>query len=341
MKKKLVSLCLLSLLSVLLLAGCGNRNEKNNPNYNSKNYLTGTHYAVIDVQNFGEIYLELYANIAPATVTNFINLANEGFYNGLTFHRVVKDFIIQGGDPYGDGTGTSTYNLPGEFALNGFDNSLSHLRGTISMARAEGYDSASCQFFIVHQDSTGLDGVYAAFGRVISGMDVVDEICIAAIVEDDDGTVLSENQPIINSIYTIDKENAYFEADQNNVEEIELPDPVAIINLFKLEGVTDVPATTSWEIDENGQTYYLSSTEDLLSLAIYEIDLTKGMEYDLENALAYTADFPANAFLSMTITVPEDELTLLLVAEEHNGALGRYLLGYDKNNNTAYLIPVA
>jgi peptidyl-prolyl cis-trans isomerase B (cyclophilin B) len=124
----------------------------------------------------GVIKLELYPDVAPITVENFTKLASEGFYDGLIFHRVIKGFMIQGGDPEGTGMGSSDTNIKGEFAVNGVANNISHVRGVISMARARSYNSASSQFFIVHRDSTYLDGQYAAFGRVIEGMEVVDAI---------------------------------------------------------------------------------------------------------------------------------------------------------------------
>lgn len=137
----------------------------------------GTYYAEIEMEGGGEIILELYADIAPITVTNFVKLVQDKFYDGLTFHRVMEGFMIQGGDPKGDGTGGSAETIFGEFASNGFDNPLKHTRGVLSMARRSyPLDSASCQFFIVHADSPHLDGDYAAFGKVISGMDVVDKI---------------------------------------------------------------------------------------------------------------------------------------------------------------------
>lgn len=140
--------------------------------------LKGTYYAELEMEDGGKIVMELYADIAPITVTNFVKLVQEKFYDGLTFHRVVEGFMIQTGDPKADGTGGSDEKIFGEFAANGFENNLSHTRGVISMARRGNpyYDSASSQFFICHGDSTFLDGQYAAFGRVISGMDVVDRI---------------------------------------------------------------------------------------------------------------------------------------------------------------------
>ena len=133
-----------------------------------------------------------------------MDLANAGFYNGLTFHRIIAGFMMQGGDPNGNGTGGSENTIKGEFSANGVENPLSHIRGAISMARAQDMDSASSQFFICHADSTFLDGQYACFGYVTKGMDVVDEICDNTPVEDDNGTVKTENQPVIESIKIID-----------------------------------------------------------------------------------------------------------------------------------------
>ena len=131
----------------------------------------------ISVQNYGDIIIELRPDVAPITVENFKKLVSEGFYDGLTFHRVVKGFMIQGGDPNGNGTGSSSEKIKGEFSANGVNNTLSHTRGVISMARGTSYNSGSCQFFITNADaSTDLDGKYAAFGVVIEGMDVVDAI---------------------------------------------------------------------------------------------------------------------------------------------------------------------
>ena len=130
----------------------------------------------ITVKNFGTMTAELYPEMAPATVENFVKLAEDGFYDGLTFHRIIKGFMIQGGDPKGDGTGGAEETIKGEFSKNGVENPLSHKRGVISMARSQMPDSASSQFFIVHEDSTYLDGEYAAFGCVTEGMDVVDTI---------------------------------------------------------------------------------------------------------------------------------------------------------------------
>ena len=132
---------------------------------------------VIEMENGGKIELELYPEFAPETVKNFEKLVSEGFYDGLTFHRVIRNFMIQGGDPLGNGMGGSDNKIKGEFAINGFkQNTLKHTRGVISMARAFDPNSASSQFFIMHADAPHLDGSYAGFGKVVSGIEVVDEI---------------------------------------------------------------------------------------------------------------------------------------------------------------------
>ena len=132
--------------------------------------------AIIEIEKFGTIELELYKDIAPISVDNFVKLANKGFYNGLTFHRIIKGFMIQGGCPKGNGTGGPGYCIKGEFASNGVDNPIKHERGVISMARAADPDSAGSQFFIMHKNAPHLDGQYAAFGKVINGIEVVDAI---------------------------------------------------------------------------------------------------------------------------------------------------------------------
>ena len=164
----------------------------------------GLRHATITVEKFGTIKLELYGDQAPITVQNFVDLASSGFYNGLTFHRIISGFMIQGGDPSGNGTGGSDKTIKGEFYANGVTNVIPHQRGVISMARSADYDSASSQFFIVHKDSMdSLDGKYAAFGRVKEGIEVVDAIAEKTPVQDDNGTVAPADQPVIESI-TID-----------------------------------------------------------------------------------------------------------------------------------------
>ena len=159
------------------------------------------YYADIEIQDYGTITVQLDQESAPITAANFVSLAESGFYDGLTFHRIIEGFMMQGGDPSGDGTGGADETIVGEFTDNGYDNTLSHTRGAISMARSNDYNSASSQFFIVHEDSSAsLDGQYAVFGYVIEGMDVVDAVCEAAEPTDDIGTISSEDQPVITSI---------------------------------------------------------------------------------------------------------------------------------------------
>ena len=164
----------------------------------------GKHHAKIKVKNYGTIEVELDGDTAPITVANFIKLVNEKFYDGLTFHRIISGFMIQGGDPLGNGTGGSDETIKGEFSSNGVENNISHKRGVISMARSSDPDSASSQFFIMHQDSTYLDGEYAAFGKVTKGMDVVDKICEDVTPTDSNGTIEKADQPVIESIRMVD-----------------------------------------------------------------------------------------------------------------------------------------
>lgn len=173
--------------------------------YGSEEYLTGKHYVEIFVKEKGTIYLELDADAAPITVTNFINLAKSGFYDGLTFHRVIDGFMIQGGDPQGDGYGGSEKKIVGEFPNNGVENPLKHTRGAISMARSKIPDSASSQFFIVHQDSPHLDGDYAVFGYVTEGIEIVDDICATATGQDFNGVLPAENQPVIERVVVVEE----------------------------------------------------------------------------------------------------------------------------------------
>ena len=163
-----------------------------------------SHVVEIDIAGYGVITAELYSNIAPITVENFVSLANEGFYDGLTFHRIIDGFMMQGGCPLGNGTGGSGANIKGEFSGNGVYNPLNHERGVLSMARSSAPNSASSQFFIMHQESPWLDGQYAAFGRVLEGMEIVDAICANTPVTDSNGSVARENQPVINTIRVLE-----------------------------------------------------------------------------------------------------------------------------------------
>ncbi|MDO4623072.1 MAG: peptidylprolyl isomerase [Eubacteriales bacterium] len=160
----------------------------------------GIYTAEITIKDYGTITVEMDAAKAPITVSNFVSLVKDGFYDGLTFHRIISGFMIQGGDPLGNGTGGSDQEIIGEFAANGITNDQSHTRGAVSMARSNMPDSASSQFFIVHEDSNFLDGQYACFGYVTSGMEIVDAICENTPVTDSNGTVQKNDQPVIESI---------------------------------------------------------------------------------------------------------------------------------------------
>ena len=195
--KKLICMTLACML--LALPGCGAKPEAQ-LEVSSADLLSGTWQAEITVKDYGTISLELDADTAPITVTNFVNLAQDGFYDGLTFHRIISGFMIQGGDPNGDGTGGSAQTIRGEFSDNGVKNDIKHVRGVISMARSKSYDSASSQFFIMHEDAPHLDGQYAAFGHVTAGMEIVDAICENTPVQDGNGTVSAADQPVIESI---------------------------------------------------------------------------------------------------------------------------------------------
>ncbi len=186
------------LLTVVSLVGCSS--SKTTEKTKKTKTLKGNYQVEIKVKDYGTIYAEIDADTAPITVTNFVNLCKNHFYDGLTFHRIIKDFMIQGGDPNGDGTGGSKETIKGEFSDNGVENPLKHTRGALSMARSQDNDSASSQFFIVQKTASHLDGQYAVFGYVYEGMDIVDKICDDVQVEDNNGTVAKENQPVIESI---------------------------------------------------------------------------------------------------------------------------------------------
>ncbi len=225
--KKILSVLMLMVLTLCVLTACGKKEEDNNATKSTKSsevtsqtteksdesssssdsdteLLSGKHHVEIDVKDYGTIAVELDADVAPISVTNFVKLTKEGFYDKLTFHRVITGFMIQGVDPEGTGFGGSDETIKGEFSENGVKNDISHVRGVISMARSSDYDSASSQFFIVQSDSTYLDGQYAGFGKVTDGMDIVDKICEDTPVTDSNGTVEADKQPVINTIKVID-----------------------------------------------------------------------------------------------------------------------------------------
>ena len=181
---------------------------KNNKEGNEEMSIKGSKVKVeIHIKDKGVIELELDSNQAPIPVENFVSLANKGFYDGLKFHRIINGFMMQGGDPLGNGTGGSEHKIKGEFRNNGVQNTISHSRGTISMARSGMPNSASSQFFIVHKDSPFLDGQYAGFGYVTSGMEIVDSICSETPVVDSNGTVQAGKAPIIDKVIIVESEN--------------------------------------------------------------------------------------------------------------------------------------
>ena len=190
----------LAVIMMLALGSC----SKSSENKSEEITKIGIHHAEIVVENYGTIVVELDGDTAPITVANFVTLANDGFYNGLTFHRIMDGFMIQGGDPKGDGTGGSNQNIPGEFSENGYENNISHVKGVISMARAKQYNSASSQFFIMVGDADYLDGQYAAFGHVTEGLEIVEQIAKDANPVDNNGTIPKSEQPVITEITIID-----------------------------------------------------------------------------------------------------------------------------------------
>lgn len=196
------------IVMIILLTGCSLSSAFVRENV-KKEYLKGKYNVEMKIKKYGSIYLELDADIAPITVTNFIELVNGEFYNGIKFHRIVKGFMMQGGDPTGLGYGGSGETIKGEFEYNGVKNTISHKRGVISMARSNDPNSASSQFFIMAKDNTSLDGYYAAFGHVTKGMDIVDKIMKLGVTpeEDEEGKTIEESKrPEIEYIKVITSE---------------------------------------------------------------------------------------------------------------------------------------
>lgn len=206
--KKIICILFVTLFALTSLAACGKApadGKETSGNTTTVKSTVGKHHVEINVKDYGTIAVELDGKNAPITVANFMTLAQDGFYDGLTFHRIIKGFMIQGGDPSGNGTGGSGKKIKGEFSANGVANPLSNTRGAIAMARQGGdNNSATSQFFIVHKDSPHLDGEYAVFGYVTSGMEIVDKICDDTKVQDGNGTVLPADQPVIESVKVID-----------------------------------------------------------------------------------------------------------------------------------------
>lgn len=224
MRRKFLLTAMAAMMFGVLLTGCGSSekapvdtvvDEKTaeeagfsdgteNDVLDTSELLSGKHHAEITVKDYGTIKVELDADSAPITVTNFVELAQVGFYDGLTFHRIMDGFMMQGGDPLGDGTGGSDRTIKGEFSSNGVENSLSHTKGAISMARSSNPNSASSQFFIVETDSTFLDGEYAVFGYVTEGIEIVEKICEDAKPTDNNGSILEDDQPVMETVTIID-----------------------------------------------------------------------------------------------------------------------------------------
>jgi peptidyl-prolyl cis-trans isomerase B (cyclophilin B) len=207
-----------ALVAALSLAGCAARSAQSSSSVATSSDESqdasdeasgpcgsGVHHATIEAEGYGAMQVSLNASVAPITVANFAGLVEQGFYDGLAFHRVVRDFMIQGGDPAGDSTGGSGTTIKGEFSANGVENSIAHVRGTLSMARGQGYDSASSQFFIVQKGYPSLNGNYAAFGHVTDGMDIVDAVVDATADKGDSNGLLPQDvQPRIASIRMAD-----------------------------------------------------------------------------------------------------------------------------------------
>ncbi|MBQ7968719.1 MAG: peptidylprolyl isomerase [Clostridia bacterium] len=195
MKKTI--LIFLTIVLLLITVSCAKKQDSG---------LAEESYTIeIEIENYGTITAVLDAKTAPITVENFIKYVKEGYYNGLTFHRIIEGFMMQGGDKNGNGANDEgTPTIKGEFAYNNVENNIKHTRGTLSMARSNSYNSASTQFFIMHQDYPSLNGQYAAFGRVIKGIEVVDEICENAVVVDGNGSVPEGYRPVIKEIRIVD-----------------------------------------------------------------------------------------------------------------------------------------
>lgn len=206
MKENLIkSFCTLAVIGFIVLLLFVIPNSQSKTQEKEEKNMTGIHHVILTVKDLGEITIELDADTAPITVTNFLKLVNSKFYDGLTFHRIIDGFMIQGGDPTGTGSGGSKETITGEFASNGIKNDITHVRGVISMARSNDKNSASSQFFIVQKDSDYLDGNYAGFGHVTKGIEVVDKVVKSVSGKTgSNGEVEPADQPVIESIVQID-----------------------------------------------------------------------------------------------------------------------------------------
>ena len=313
------------LLILALLAGCG-----------GGKYSSGVHHAEIAVEGYGVITLELDADTAPVTVENFCSLAESGFYDGLTFHRIISGVMAQGGCPLGNGTGGSGENIQGEFSGNGIENPLKHERGVLSMARSSDPNSASSQFFIMHADATHLDGNYAAFGRVIAGMDTVDALCLNAHVTDSNGTVPKEDQPVMKEVRRVDRAEAEAAAEkesENGAEGFSFDDPATGVRFPMPEG---------WRLQEKGNGNYLF-TDGTATLTLSTVDVWRRMGKSTQaqymdagyaRETLNTDAFERSAFAS-AIGVAEEDMTeeningalWLAAAEERNGETVQYRVG--------------
>jgi len=342
--KKITYVCILSLLFTLLLVGCGKKDKYPNPNNDTEQYLSGKHYVRMFLADYGPLYLVLDADAAPATVTNFVRLANEGFYDNLTIHRVVEGFMIQGGDPKANGTGGSAYTLPGEFAANGFENPISHVRGTISMARrSDDNNSASSQFFIMQEDAPDLDGQYAAFGTVVSGMEYVDIICANIPIINEEGFVTYDEQPVISTVRVLSEEDfkylEQYDFAPPTEEDTENDDTVPFSITMDFTGAGHGKTTVAnWTVGGE-EVYLISANEDLNKISLYEIDLVT-MEYDKEHPVASYEDLKAGELIETQIMVPEGLPSHILLVEKTSGTLIKYLITYDGRDGGVMLAPL-
>lgn len=299
-------------------------------------------YVCITVQGRGSMYAELYPDTAPITVENFMKLVNEKFYDGLTFHRIITGFMVQGGDPLGNGTGGSDENIKGEFAQNGVDNPLKHERGVLSMARSSDMNSASSQFFIMHAAASHLDGKYAAFGRVLSGMWIVDQLCQLTRVQDNNGTVARADQPVIESIREVTEEEAFAARDAeraNGLAGTVFTDPMTGLSFPVPEGwnlKSDKNAQLTFEAESDAQKRFLLLRYDQFSsfsAAAQQQLAAQGITRETLNTAAYKKDSLTN-MVGITENEPAEEThsgILFYTAElSANGGKAVFMVGANR-----------